>query len=400
MATKARGGRASVRGNRRMTDAMRIAVSGCMPSCVAQSGVTSATRGNASCCRLTRGWRRSGRRSRAGRHPRPSLQVGCEEIPTVRATREHLRHRNGYSLRSSFLTPYNPPAHSTKRPRRELTATPLEPRCSDAQCSRVTIGSNSHFLLASGLISPGMDALFSSLLSGGGLTELLCAGAVVVALYAVYAVLLRCAAPAGRGPCASPAHSSPAERNRGARARQPQRRPPRGVPPARGPHTAGAASAVPAGGAPTTHLRALRPTLIALSAARSSLACRAHAVPAAPPPRPHPNRPSRGDLDSLPGPWRSALPLFGNILTLIRPDFHKVLLQWADEHGAPPPRGHAHAHVGMGLARAAQRSACAPAAAPRACAAPRRASGAGGALQPAGPRGRAAPLRTGRARRG
>ncbi|KXZ56708.1 hypothetical protein GPECTOR_1g638 [Gonium pectorale] len=39
------------------------------------------------------------------------------------------------------------------------------------------------------------------------------------------------------------------------------------------------------------------------------------------------------DLDKIPGPWREALPLLGNVLPLLRPDFHRVVLQWADQYG-------------------------------------------------------------------
>ncbi|KAF6266201.1 cytochrome P450 [Scenedesmus sp. NREL 46B-D3] len=39
------------------------------------------------------------------------------------------------------------------------------------------------------------------------------------------------------------------------------------------------------------------------------------------------------DLDKVPGPWRKALPLVGNVLSCLRPDFHRVLLKWADEYG-------------------------------------------------------------------
>lgn len=37
-------------------------------------------------------------------------------------------------------------------------------------------------------------------------------------------------------------------------------------------------------------------------------------------------------LSSMLGPWRSGAPLLGNILSLVRPDFHRVLLQWSDEY--------------------------------------------------------------------
>lgn len=33
------------------------------------------------------------------------------------------------------------------------------------------------------------------------------------------------------------------------------------------------------------------------------------------------------DLDKIPGPWKEAVPLLGNILMLLRPDFHRVTLQ-------------------------------------------------------------------------
>lgn len=41
----------------------------------------------------------------------------------------------------------------------------------------------------------------------------------------------------------------------------------------------------------------------------------------------------RYDLDSIPGPWPHALPLLGNMLSVLRPDFHRVLLRWADQYG-------------------------------------------------------------------
>ena len=39
------------------------------------------------------------------------------------------------------------------------------------------------------------------------------------------------------------------------------------------------------------------------------------------------------DMDHLPGPWKQALPLLGNVLSLLRLDVHRQLLAWADEHG-------------------------------------------------------------------
>ncbi|KAG2443022.1 hypothetical protein HYH02_009438 [Chlamydomonas schloesseri] len=41
----------------------------------------------------------------------------------------------------------------------------------------------------------------------------------------------------------------------------------------------------------------------------------------------------RYDLDAIPGPWPHALPLLGNILSVLRPDFHRVLLRWCDQYG-------------------------------------------------------------------
>jgi hypothetical protein len=47
-------------------------------------------------------------------------------------------------------------------------------------------------------------------------------------------------------------------------------------------------------------------------------------------------------MDKIPGPWKKAYPVVGNILECLRPDFHKVLLNWADDHGAHGmPRGDA-----------------------------------------------------------
>ncbi|GBF95033.1 cytochrome P450 [Raphidocelis subcapitata] len=44
-------------------------------------------------------------------------------------------------------------------------------------------------------------------------------------------------------------------------------------------------------------------------------------------------RHSSGDLDRMPGPWRSALPIVGNVLDCLRPDFHRVIADWADQYG-------------------------------------------------------------------
>ncbi|KIY97876.1 hypothetical protein MNEG_10087 [Monoraphidium neglectum] len=45
------------------------------------------------------------------------------------------------------------------------------------------------------------------------------------------------------------------------------------------------------------------------------------------------NRRATYDLDRVPGPWRRALPVVGNVLDCLRPDFHRVLAAWADEYG-------------------------------------------------------------------
>lgn len=44
-------------------------------------------------------------------------------------------------------------------------------------------------------------------------------------------------------------------------------------------------------------------------------------------------RGARYDLDKIPGPALHAKPLLGNVLELIRHDFHCTLLKWADEWG-------------------------------------------------------------------
>lgn len=44
-------------------------------------------------------------------------------------------------------------------------------------------------------------------------------------------------------------------------------------------------------------------------------------------------RRSRFDLDVIPGPWRHAPPLVGNVLECLRPDFHRVLLSWSNKYG-------------------------------------------------------------------
>ena len=39
------------------------------------------------------------------------------------------------------------------------------------------------------------------------------------------------------------------------------------------------------------------------------------------------------DLDKIPGPWKQSFPIVGNVLECLRPDFHHVILDWADKHG-------------------------------------------------------------------
>lgn len=43
--------------------------------------------------------------------------------------------------------------------------------------------------------------------------------------------------------------------------------------------------------------------------------------------------PSKYDLDRIPGPWKHGMPLFGNIVELVVPAFHRVLLSWTNEYG-------------------------------------------------------------------
>jgi hypothetical protein len=76
---------------------------------------------------------------------------------------------------------------------------------------------------------------------------------------------------------------------------------------------------------------------------RAHLGCgRQAAAPArrprgSPPPPPPAGRrraaAPRHDLDRIPGPWRRAWPLLGNILEVLSPDFHRTTLQWADQYG-------------------------------------------------------------------
>jgi len=41
------------------------------------------------------------------------------------------------------------------------------------------------------------------------------------------------------------------------------------------------------------------------------------------------------DLDKIPGPWRSAVPVLGNVPECLRHDFHRVILNWCDQFGGP-----------------------------------------------------------------
>eukprot|EP00878_Enallax_costatus_P001345 GHUV01001492.1.p1 GENE.GHUV01001492.1~~GHUV01001492.1.p1 ORF type:complete len:559 (+),score=128.36 GHUV01001492.1:1110-2786(+) len=45
------------------------------------------------------------------------------------------------------------------------------------------------------------------------------------------------------------------------------------------------------------------------------------------------NRKPKFDLDKIPGPWRNAKPVVGNILECLRPDFHRKLLDWSNTYG-------------------------------------------------------------------
>lgn len=47
----------------------------------------------------------------------------------------------------------------------------------------------------------------------------------------------------------------------------------------------------------------------------------------------HPHRARLYDLDKVPGPWQQSLPVVGNVLECLRPDFHHVILDWADRYG-------------------------------------------------------------------
>jgi hypothetical protein len=84
----------------------------------------------------------------------------------------------------------------------------------------------------------------------------------------------------------------------------------------------------------------------------TALRCPTRDADARRPARPAPPAPRRtvGDMDKIPGPWKKAWPVVGNLLECLRPDFHKVLLKWADDHGAQEAGA-------RGAARGARRSA-------------------------------------------
>ena len=46
-----------------------------------------------------------------------------------------------------------------------------------------------------------------------------------------------------------------------------------------------------------------------------------------------PDRKNTYDLDKLPGPWKRAYPVVGNLLDCLTPDFHRKLLDWSDQYG-------------------------------------------------------------------
>lgn len=42
---------------------------------------------------------------------------------------------------------------------------------------------------------------------------------------------------------------------------------------------------------------------------------------------------ARLDMDLIPGPWRKGSLLLGNMMDLMRADFHRTVLDWANEYG-------------------------------------------------------------------
>eukprot|EP00878_Enallax_costatus_P004731 GHUV01004980.1.p1 GENE.GHUV01004980.1~~GHUV01004980.1.p1 ORF type:complete len:543 (+),score=147.42 GHUV01004980.1:709-2337(+) len=45
------------------------------------------------------------------------------------------------------------------------------------------------------------------------------------------------------------------------------------------------------------------------------------------------NRKPKYDLNKMPGAWKTSLPVLGNVLELLKPNFHRVFLQWSDQYG-------------------------------------------------------------------
>jgi hypothetical protein len=45
----------------------------------------------------------------------------------------------------------------------------------------------------------------------------------------------------------------------------------------------------------------------------------------------HACRKPRYDLDKIPGAWKKSVPLLGNVLELLTPNFHRKFLQWSDK---------------------------------------------------------------------
>ncbi|GMH38538.1 hypothetical protein BSKO_06422 [Bryopsis sp. KO-2023] len=43
--------------------------------------------------------------------------------------------------------------------------------------------------------------------------------------------------------------------------------------------------------------------------------------------------PRRYDLDRIPGPWKHGMPVLGNVLEILTPSFHRVMLKWANKYG-------------------------------------------------------------------
>lgn len=43
--------------------------------------------------------------------------------------------------------------------------------------------------------------------------------------------------------------------------------------------------------------------------------------------------PRKYDLDKMPGPWRHGLPILGNVVEIVVPNFHRQFLSWANQYG-------------------------------------------------------------------